>query len=133
MTYKQVTSFDRETGRLFNNCKVLLDSLPEDGFGFIDGYKSLTDEYIDLTDATVKPREASGATLSADSITLGQSVTLGPLPMPCTVYVSGAPVVVEDGTLEITPQSIGDAYRLMINEVEYLRETWFFEVLENED
>jgi hypothetical protein len=73
-----------------------------------------------------------GASLSADSVTLGASVTLAPLPIPCTVHVGGVaePVIVEDGSLEVTPASIGEAYRLTVDEVQFLRQSFYFSVVD---
>ena len=133
--YKQINRYDITTGRLLGVGQLGIDTKPEAGQSHWEGRRDLASEYVDIKTMSILTKLPLGATLSADSITLGQSVTLAPLPIPCTVMVSGAPdpVVVEDGALEITPQSIGESYRVLVDEVEYLRETWFFEVLENEN
>jgi hypothetical protein len=130
--YKQVTSYDMITGRLINVCTLGVDSLPEAGQAHLAGHSDLSTQYYNIAEDTIAMRLPLGASLSAYSVTLGDSVTLAPLPIPCTVRVSGVaePVVVDDGSLEVTPASIGDNYRMTVDEVTYLRESWFFEVTE---
>jgi hypothetical protein len=127
--YKQATRYDLSTGRLLGRGQYAIDAQPQIGQGHLDGQFDLDGQYYDIETRTVKDRLPSGAILSSESINLGESVTLSNLPIPCNVSVQFEPVEVDDGVLEITPQSVGEAYRIIINEVAYLREKWFFEVV----
>jgi hypothetical protein len=128
--YKQITRYDLATGRLLGVGQVDFNAQPEAGQGYLAGNdNSVATQYLNLATDTIEQRLPVGATLSADTITLGQSVTLAPLPIPCTVSVAGVgDVLVDDGELVVTPASIGEAYRLMIDNVMFLREDWFFSV-----
>jgi hypothetical protein len=129
---KSVTKYNFVTGRILGIGIVPIDSAPEDGQGWLAGHSSGREHYYDIAEDVIRPRMALGASLSATSITLGASVTLAPLPIPCTVRIDGTtePVVVEDGSLEVTPTSIGEAYRLMVDEVQFLRTDYFFSVVD---
>ena len=50
-------------------------------------------------------------------------IVLSTLPIPCTVYVDGAAVVVEDGSLEFSTEAIGE-YKIRVNEAAYLEKEW---------
>jgi hypothetical protein len=128
--YKQVTRYDLATGRILGGGQAAYNAVPDAGQGYLDGRYSTDTEYLDIDTDVVEQQQALGATLSSDSITMGQSVTLAPLPIPCTVRVDGlGDVAVDDGSLEVTPESIG-SYRLVVDEVAYLRESYFFEVVD---
>jgi hypothetical protein len=130
---KSVTKYDLATGRILGIGIVGFDSFPQDGQGWLAGHTGgLREQYYDIAEDVIRYRAALGASLSATSITLGASVTLAPLPIPCTVHVGGVaePVIVEDGSLEVTPASIGEAYRLLVDEVQFLRTDYFFSVVD---
>jgi hypothetical protein len=130
---KHITKYNLESGRLLGIGIVDVDARPLAGEGWLAGHVgSLITQYYDMAEDVIRYRMALGASLSADSVTLGESVTLAPLPIPCTVWVDGVaePVVVEDGSLEVTPTSIGEAYRLLVDEVTFLRESFYFDVVD---
>jgi hypothetical protein len=130
---KHVTKYDLDSGKLLGVGIVAFDAQPLSGQGWLAGHVGdLRTQYYDIAEDTIEPRIPLGASLSAASVTLGESVTLAPLPIPCAVRVDGVaePVVVDDGSLEITPLSIGQAYRLTVDEVGYLRESFLFSVVD---
>jgi hypothetical protein len=128
--YKQVTTYELTTGRLVSFGRIGIDTPPEDDHGHLPGYSDLATQYYNQTEDIIESRIPLDASLSATSVTLGESVTLAPLPIPCTVSVAGVDIVVEDGALEITPQSIGEAYRILVDELQFLRTTYFFDVVD---
>jgi hypothetical protein len=132
--YKQVTRYDLATGRILGGGQVDYNAVPDAGQGYLDGRYSTDTEYLDIDTDVVEQQQALSTALatalSTDSITLGQTVTLAPPPIPCTVRVDGlGDVAVDDGSLEVTPESIG-SYRLVVDEVAYLRESYFFDVVD---
>ena len=72
-----------------------------------------------------KQKSEISATWSAETVTADGSseVVLSTLPTPCTVYVDGTKVVVEDGSLEFSTEAIGK-YRIRINEPAFLDKEW---------
>ena len=72
-----------------------------------------------------KQKTELSATWSAETVAADGTaeIVLSTLPIPCTVYVDGAAVVVEDGSLEFSTEAIGK-YRIYINEVAYLEKEW---------
>ena len=65
------------------------------------------------------------ASWSADSVTANGTaeIVLSPLPIPCTVYLDGDVVVVEDGSLEFSTEAVG-FYRVMVDEPAYFQKEW---------
>ena len=72
-----------------------------------------------------KQKTELSATWSAETVAADGTaeIVLSTLPIPCPVYVDGAAVVVEDGSLEFSTEAIGK-YRIYINEVAYLEKEW---------
>mgnify|MGYP006132953845 CR=1 FL=1 len=53
-------------------------------------------------------------------------IVLDGLPIPCTVYVDGEAILVEDGNFEFSTEDTG-SYRVQVNHPEYLLEAWEIE------
>ena len=77
-----------------------------------------------LDDEVTEKTELS-ATWSAETVAADGTaeIVLSTLPIPCTVYVDGAAVVVEDGSLEFSTEAIGE-YKIRVNEAAYLEKEW---------
>ena len=67
----------------------------------------------------------SADTVAADGIA---EIVLSALPIPCTVYVDGAAITVDDGSFEFSAESIG-YYGIRVDEPAYLQEEWVINAL----
>ena len=83
--------------------------------------------YVELVDDewVQKQKSEISATWSAETVAADGTaeIVLSTLPVPCTVYVDGTAVVVEDGSLEFSTEAIGK-YRIRIREAAYLEKEW---------
>jgi hypothetical protein len=72
-----------------------------------------------------RQKTALAASWSADSVTANGTaeIVLSQLPIPCTVYLDGDVVVVEDGSLEFSTEAVG-FYKVMVDEPAYLQKEW---------
>jgi len=127
---KHITRYDLATGRLLGFGQVGYNSQPEEGQGFLSGHYDLALEWYDGN--TVIAREPLTAALSSDEVVLGDVVILAPLPIPCEVIIVNVGlVVVNDGSLEITAESIGNDFRLIVDEPQYIRQSFLFSVIDS--
>tara|TARA_B110001454_G_scaffold177752_1_gene170328 strand:- start:162 stop:560 length:399 start_codon:yes stop_codon:yes gene_type:complete len=78
-----------------------------------------------ILDGEVTEKTELSATWSAETVTANGSaeIVLATLPIPCTVYIDGEAVVVEDGSLEFSTEAIGE-YGIRVNEAAYLEKEW---------
>ena len=78
-----------------------------------------------ILDSEVTEKTELSATWSAETVAADGTaeIVLSTLPIPCTVYVDGAAVVVEDGSLEFSTEAIGE-YKIQVNEAAYLEKEW---------
>lgn len=78
-----------------------------------------------VSEGEVVARAALTATWDAETVTADGSaeIVLSTLPIPCTVYIDGEAVTVEDGSLEFSTEAIGE-YIIRVNEVAYLEKEW---------
>ena len=78
-----------------------------------------------VLDGEVTEKSELSATWSAETVAADGTaeIVLSTLPIPCTVYVDGAAVVVEDGSLEFSTEAIGE-YKIRFNEAAYLEKEW---------
>ena len=78
-----------------------------------------------VLDGEVTEKSELSATWSAETVAADGTaeIVLSTLPIPCTVYVDGAAVVVEDGSLEFSTEAIGE-YKIRVNEAAYLEKEW---------
>ena len=78
-----------------------------------------------VLDGEVTKKSELSATWSAETVAADGTaeIVLSTLPIPCTVYVDGAAVVVEDGSLEFSTEAIGE-YKIRVNEAAYLEKEW---------
>ena len=76
----------------------------------------------------VKMKQPLGAVWSSQQVLSDgiDEIVLDGLPIPCTVYVDGDPILVEDGNFEFSTEDIG-AYMVKVNHPEYLLEAWEIE------
>ena len=130
--YKELTRYDLATGKLLSAGRYQYSQALDESYGYVDGMHDLNTKYYDLDTNDIADSLPLEAQLSADVIQLGETITLSQLPMPCSVSVDSmpAPIIVDDGYLVITPSSIGDAYRVTVDAVGHIRQSYFFEVIE---
>lgn len=92
----------------------------------VDELDALT-AYMTQVDGVWEQRQKQELTASWSALSVeadGTSeIVLSPLPIPCTVYLDGNVVVVEDGSLEFSTEAVG-FYKVMINEPAYLQKEW---------
>ena len=77
-----------------------------------------------VLEGEVVAREALTATWNSETVTTdGSEIVLSGLPTPCTVYIDGEAVVVDDGSLEFSAGTAGE-YNVRVNEAAYLEKEW---------
>ena len=71
--------------------------------------------------------ERTALSASWDSTTVvadgASEIVLSGLPVPCSVYIDGNAVLVEDGSLEFSADAPGD-YNVRVDEVAHLEQEW---------
>ena len=89
----------------------------------IDEFVNCSTNYI--KDGTITEKAEISATWSAETVTADGSseIVLSTLPTPCTVYIDGEIVSVEDGSLEFSTSAVG-YYHIKINEPAFLEKKW---------
>ena len=104
---------------------VLINHCPE-GLNIIDIESRLFSDYVDIYDYyTVKPREMMSALLSKQILTADSidSITLSPLPIPCTITVDEVSYEVTDGEFEFSVDTPG-IYEIKATSFPYLETVW---------
>lgn len=97
--------------------------------GYIVGQHAEGDtHWYNAANGQVEQRVSSVASwdklaITADGI---DEATLSGLPVPCTVFVDGAEILVEDGSFEFSADDQGE-YKIWIDEVGYLRQEWMID------
>ena len=77
-----------------------------------------------VSEGEVVAREELTATWNAETVTAdGSEIVLSGLPIPCTVYVDGEAVIVDDGSLEFSADTAGE-YNVRVDEAAYLEKEW---------
>jgi hypothetical protein len=78
-----------------------------------------------ISDGEVVARAALTATWSSETVAADGTteVVLSTLPAPCTVYIDGEAVIVDDGSLEFSAGTAGE-YNVRVNEAAYLEKEW---------
>jgi hypothetical protein len=94
------------------------------GKAFVQAELDVSGEKQYILDGQVGVRAALTATWNAETVSAdGSEIVLSGLPIPCTVFVDGGAVIVEDGSLEFSADAPGE-YNFRVNEVEYLEQEW---------
>ena len=103
--------------------ETLQDMYPDDTFLQVPSGTNPETHYV--LDGEVTEKTELSATWSAETVAADGTaeIVLSTLPIPCTVYVDGAAVVVEDGSLEFSTEAIGE-YKIRVNEAAYLEKEW---------
>jgi len=103
--------------------ETLQDMYPDDTFLQVPSGTNPETHYV--LDGEVTEKSELSATWSAETVAADGTaeIVLSTLPIPCTVYVDGAAVVVEDGSLEFSTEAIGE-YKIRVNEAAYLEKEW---------
>ena len=103
--------------------ETLQDMYPDDTFLQVPSGTNPQTHYV--LDGEVTEKSELSATWSAETVAADGTaeIVLSTLPIPCTVYVDGAAVVVEDGSLEFSTEAIGE-YKIRVNEAAYLEKEW---------
>lgn len=117
----QSSVFDEETLR-----EMVQEANPTWDISSVEKSEALT-AYMVLVDGTWEQRQKAAitATWDADTVTADgtSEIVLSGLPVPCTVYIDGNAVSVDDGSLEFSTDSIG-YYKISIDEQAYLPIEW---------
>ena len=103
--------------------ETLESMYPDDTFLQVPSGTNPETHYV--LDGEVTEKSELSATWSAETVAADGTaeIVLSTLPIPCTVYVDGAAVVVEDGSLEFSTEAIGE-YKIQVNEAAYLEKEW---------
>ena len=103
--------------------ETLQDMYPDDTFLQVPSGTNPETHYV--LDGGVTEKSELSATWSAETVAADGTaeIVLSTLLIPCTVYVDGAAVVVEDGSLEFSTEAIGE-YKIRVNEAAYLEKEW---------
>tara|TARA_A100001037_G_C14860273_1_gene504867 strand:- start:177 stop:575 length:399 start_codon:yes stop_codon:yes gene_type:complete len=82
-----------------------------------------TTKYV--LDGEVADRTELNATWDAETVAADGTaeIVLSGLPVPCTVYVDGNAVAVDDGSLEFSADVPGE-YKVRVDEAAYLEQEW---------
>jgi len=73
-----------------------------------------------IAERTALSASWDNTTVAADGTS---EIVLSGLPVPCTVYIDGNAVLVEDGSLEFSADAPGD-YNVRVDEVAHLEQEW---------
>jgi hypothetical protein len=128
---KTYISYDSTTGRIDNFYGLTDASLAVQTRDMIEVPPNYLQAIHYVEDGVLVPRSTLNATWSKTTITANgvDTAVLSGLPDPCTVMIDGEAHEVTGGSLEFAASSPG-VYRISIDEVQYLPETW--EVIANE-
>lgn len=122
------TLYDETTGDIGATLSNIALDVPE-GFKHVMGRYPNNQYYVDLASEQAVVKTASGMTIDATSISLGQSVTISGIPVGTKALVDGVqdPIIVDDGELEITPSSIG-GFNISLSHTQHFIEDFTVEV-----